>query len=75
MVHISFWFTLVMLTYLAKVKDYKEKQLVGVSKETQLDVNADKTKYMLKSRDQNAGRTHSIKIYNSLFERVVEFKY
>jgi hypothetical protein len=27
------------------------------------------------SRDQNAGRTHSMKIDNSSFERVEEFKY
>jgi len=30
---------------------------------------------MVVSRDQNGGRSHSIKIDNSLFERVEEFKY
>jgi len=30
---------------------------------------------MVMSRDQNAGRTHSMKIGNSSFERVDEFKY
>jgi len=30
---------------------------------------------MVRSRDQNAGRTHSMKIDNSSFERVDEFKY
>jgi len=45
------------------------------SKETGLEVNADKTKYMITSRDQNAGRSHSIKTDNSSFERVEEFKY
>jgi len=34
--------------------------LVVVSKEIVLDVNADKTKYMVMSRDQNAGRSHGI---------------
>jgi len=34
-----------------------------------------KTKYMVMSRDQNAGRTHSMKTDNSSFERVDEFKY
>jgi len=34
--------------------------LVG-SKETGLEVNADKTKYMVKSQDQNAGRSHNLK--------------
>jgi len=40
-----------------------------------LEVNADTTKYMVMSRDQNAGRNHSIKTDNSSFERVEEFKY
>jgi len=30
---------------------------------------------MIMSQDQNAGRSHSIKIDNSSFERVEEFKY
>jgi hypothetical protein len=38
-------------------------------------VNADKTKYMVMSRDQDAGRSHSRKIDNSLFEVVEQFKY
>jgi len=49
--------------------------LVVGSKETGLEVNAEKTKYMVMPRDQNAGRSHSIKIDNSSFERVEEFKY
>ena len=43
------------------------------SKEIGLEVNADKTKYMVMSRDQNAGRSHSIKIDNRFFDRVEEF--
>jgi hypothetical protein len=46
-----------------------------VSKETGLEVNADKTKYLVMSRDQNAGRSHSIKSDNSSFERVEELKH
>ena len=38
-------------------------------------MNADKTKYMVMSQDQNAGRSHSMKTGNSSFERVEEFKY
>jgi hypothetical protein len=45
------------------------------AKEIGLEVNANKTKYMVMSRDQNAGRTHSMKNDNSSFERVDEFKY
>ena len=34
-----------------------------------------KSKYMVISRDRNAGRIHSVRIDNSTFERVEEFKY
>ena len=45
------------------------------TKEIGLEVNADKTKYVVRSRDRNAGRGHSVKIDNSSIERVEEFKY
>jgi hypothetical protein len=38
-------------------------------------VNADKIKYMVMSRDRNAGRGHGVKIDNSSIEKVKEFKY
>ena len=53
----------------------KAEAFVVASKEIGLEVNADKTKYMVLSRDQNGGRSHSMKIDNSSFERVEEFKY
>ena len=49
--------------------------LVAATTEIGLEVSADKTKYMVVSRDQNAGRNHSVRIDNSAFERVEEFKY
>jgi len=49
--------------------------LIVASKETRLEVNAYKTKYMVMSRDQNARQSHSMKTDNSSFERVEEFKY
>ena len=49
--------------------------LVVASKKILLEVNADKTKYMIMSRDQNAGQSYSIKNDNNSFERVEEFKY
>jgi len=49
--------------------------LVVAGKEIGLEVNAEKTKYMVTSREQNAGRSHSIKIDNSSFERMEVFKY
>ena len=45
------------------------------SKEIGLEVNADKTKYMVMSRDQNVGRSHNKKTDNIRFERAEEFKY
>jgi hypothetical protein len=55
------------------VKENEEALLVA-SKETGLDVNADKTKYMVLSRDQKARRSHSMKNENRPFGRVEEFK-
>ena len=49
--------------------------LVVASKETGLEVNADKTKYMVMSGDQDPGRSRSIKTDNNSFERVEDFKY
>ena len=49
--------------------------LVAATRETGLEVSADKTKYMVMSRDQNAERNHSVRIGKSTFKRVEEFKY
>jgi len=51
------------------------KSLVVASKENGLEVNVDKSKYVVVSRDQNARRCHNIKNDNSSFERMEEFKY
>ena len=56
------------------VKENAEALLVA-TKEIGLEVNADKTKYMVKSRDRNAGRGHSVKIDNSSIESMEDFKY
>ena len=56
------------------MKENAEALLVA-TKEIGLVVNADKTKYMVMSRDRKAGRSHSVKIDNSSIERVEEFKY
>jgi hypothetical protein len=44
--------------------------VVDASKETGLEVNADTSKCMVMSRDQDAGRSHSIKTDNSKYEKV-----
>jgi hypothetical protein len=49
--------------------------LINASKEIVLEVNVEKTKYMLVSRDQNAGQNGDLKIVNGSFENVPQFKY
>jgi hypothetical protein len=49
--------------------------LVVTSKEIGLVVNAEKTKYMVMSHNQNAGQNHNIKSDNKSFEEVEEFIY
>jgi hypothetical protein len=49
--------------------------LIDASKEVGLEVNGEKSKYMLLSHHQNAGQNHAIKIANRCFENVAQFKY
>jgi hypothetical protein len=49
--------------------------LLNASKEVGLEVNPEKTKYMLMSRRQKIGQKHSIKVANRSFEDVAKFKY
>ena len=45
------------------------------SKKMGLEVNGDKTKYLVMSRDQSAGRSHNIRTGNSSFARMGQFMY
>jgi hypothetical protein len=49
--------------------------LLDASKEIGLEVNPEKTKYMLMSRSQKIEQKHRIKIANRSFEYVAKFKY
>jgi len=49
--------------------------LVVPSKEPGLEVNADRTEYIVMFRYQSAGRSHRIETDTSSFERVGEFRY
>jgi len=49
--------------------------LVVATEENGLELNADKTKYMVMSRDQNAGQNHNVKTDNKFFERARDFQY
>jgi len=56
------------------VKEITEA-LVVTCKHTGLELNDDKTRYMVTSRDQNPGRSHNINTDNTPCERVELFKY
>jgi hypothetical protein len=49
--------------------------LFDANKEICTEVNAEKTKYKLLSRHQNAGQNHDIKIATRCFKNVIHIKY
>jgi hypothetical protein len=49
--------------------------LLDTSKETGLEVNSEKTKYMFMSCHQTAGQSNYIRVANKSFENVAKFKY
>jgi hypothetical protein len=49
--------------------------LLEASRDIGLEINAEKTKYMIMSRYLNSGQNQNIKIANELFENVAKFKY
>jgi hypothetical protein len=49
--------------------------LIDASKEVGLEINVEKTKYMLLSRHQNVGQSWDIKTAKRSFENVSQFKY
>jgi hypothetical protein len=49
--------------------------LIDANKEVGIEVNVEKTKYMLVSCDQKAGQNRDIKVGNRSFENVSQFKY
>jgi hypothetical protein len=48
---------------------------IYASKKVGLEINVEKTKYILLSCHQNAGQNQDIKVVNKLFENVSQFKY
>jgi hypothetical protein len=55
----------------------KKQNLIDASEEVGLEVNTEKTKYMLLSHHQNAGQNHDIKVLLGIrsFEDVARFRY
>jgi sorting nexin-29 len=56
------------------IKEISET-LLEVSRDIGLEINAEKTKYMIMSHHLNSGQNQNIRIANELFERVAKFKY
>ena len=77
MVHITVQFMLTMLIHWAEVYILKRKTeaLVVASQEIGLEVNVDRTTNMVMSQDPKSGWSHNIRIDNSSFARVEQFKY
>jgi hypothetical protein len=51
------------------------KTLLEASRDIGLEMNAEKTKYMIMSCYQNSGKNQNIRIANESFENVAKFKY
>jgi hypothetical protein len=49
--------------------------LIEASRDIGLEINAEKTKYMIMSRHPNSGQDQNIRIANESFENVTKFKY
>jgi hypothetical protein len=49
--------------------------LLEASRDIGLEINAEKTKYMIMSRHPNSGQNQNIRIANESFENVAKFKY
>jgi hypothetical protein len=53
----------------------KKQSLFDASKEIGVEVNTEKTKYMLESRHQNEWQYQDMRISNRLIENVAQFRY
>jgi hypothetical protein len=51
------------------------KTLLEASRDIDLEINAEKTKYMIMSRHPDSGQNQNIRIANESFEKVAKFKY
>jgi hypothetical protein len=51
------------------------ERLLEAIRDIGIEINAEKTKYMIMSRHLNSGQTQNIRIANESFENVAKFKY
>ena len=64
MVHISFWFMLMILSESIHTMKKNTEGLAAAGKEIVVDINAEKTKYTAMYREQHAGQNQNIKTGN-----------
>jgi hypothetical protein len=66
-----------MLITLINVNTTREKKgtLIGIARYVGLEINAEKTQYMIMSRHPNSEQNQNIRIANEWFENVAKFKY
>jgi hypothetical protein len=57
------------------VENIKEGALLEASSEFGLEVNIEKTKYIIMSCHQNARRNHNLSTANNSFENTAKFRY
>jgi hypothetical protein len=51
------------------------ESILKASRDVGIEINAEKTKYMMMSRHPNSGQNQNIRIANESFENVEKFKY
>jgi hypothetical protein len=69
--HISYGSMLMTLISWAKENT---ETLLDAGRDVGLEINAEKTKYMIMSRHPNSGQNQNIRITNESFENVAKFK-
>jgi hypothetical protein len=64
-----------LLDYSVSTIKENTETLLEANRNVGLEINAEKTKYMIMSRHPNSGQNQNIRIVNESFEKVAKFKY
>jgi hypothetical protein len=73
---VSYWYMLmILICWVTDVIKENKETLLEASRDVGLEINAEKTKYMIMSHHQNSGQNQNIRIANESFENVPRLKY